>query len=93
MLSNSSFEGITPVQVIKQKYPDLVMTDADYDRRQHNKFHEAHVVHGDDLIRVEPFVESVQVLKTGLVCPGCYNSETDMVIWGIHSKQSSLEEL
>ena len=38
----------------------------------------------DLIVEEEREGETVEIQKTGLVCPTCYNAGTDTVIWGTH---------
>ena len=39
-----------------------------------------------DVKRIEVKIENVDIQKTGLVCPDCYDEMTDTLIWGLHKR-------
>ncbi len=67
----------------KRMYPDVVITEDDYDRERIRDMKAAYTISRDDLIRVEASMGEEDVQKTGVICPDCY-LPMDTVIWGIH---------
>jgi hypothetical protein len=43
----------------------------------------------DRLVRVEVASKDFDIQKTAIICPDCFNPETDTVIWGVHKKAAN----
>ena len=64
------------------KYPDLFISDNEYDEVEIPSF-QANKAVGEDLVKVIAEIRDKDIQKTGIICPECYR-DTDFVIWGVH---------
>jgi len=67
----------------RPRYPNLKVTDKDYDKVELEKYEDAKLV--PRFFKLITEIEEKQIQKTGIICPKCYK-KTDAVIWGIHAK-------
>lgn len=67
------------------KYPDMAIADNEYDAIEIPNLESAKSV-GENLVKVIVGTREKDIQKTGVICPKCYNPDTDTLIWGVHKK-------
>ncbi|MDD5082208.1 MAG: hypothetical protein PHU08_02420 [Dehalococcoidales bacterium] len=70
-------------EVLRKKYPGLTIEDYEYDAIEIPNLAGSNVV--SDLVKVVSGIRSIDIPKTGIICPECYR-DGDFVIWGVHKK-------